>query len=109
MAPRDLLHFPASVEQSTEGEARPPVGRAPSSVYGVPNSNSTLPTRSRQQGDSGLLTCAAENGPWVGGDDGVAWLTSGNGEGALQWSSGSQDVRRSFVELPSSFSTDQLL
>jgi hypothetical protein len=34
---------------------------------------------------------------------------SGDGEGALWWSSSSQDVRQSFLELPSSFSTDQFL
>jgi hypothetical protein len=78
-------------------------------AYGVPNSNSTLPTQSRQQGDSDLLTYAAENGPRVAGDDGIVRLTSGDGEGTIQWSSGSQDVRRSFLKLPSSFSTDQLL
>jgi hypothetical protein len=88
MAPRGLLHLLASVEQSTKGEARSPVGRAPSSVYGVPNSNSTLPTRSRRQGDSDLLS-AVENCPGVAGDDGAAWLTSGDGEGALRWSSSS--------------------
>jgi hypothetical protein len=80
-APRGLLHMPASVEQSTEGEARPAVGRALSLV--------TLPTRSRRQEDSDLLTCVAKNDPWDAGDDGAAWLTSGDGEGALRWSSGS--------------------
>jgi hypothetical protein len=78
-------------------------------AYSAPNSNSILPTQSRQQGDSDLLTYAAENDPWVAGDDGTVRLTSGDGEGTLRWSSGSQDVRRSFLELPSSFSTDQLL
>jgi hypothetical protein len=77
------------MEQRTEGEARPPVGRALSSVYGVPNSNLTLNTWSRRQGDSDLLTCAVENSPRVAGDDGTAWLTSGDGEGALRWSSDS--------------------
>jgi hypothetical protein len=33
----------------------------------------------------------------------------GDGEGGLRWSFGSKDVRRGFLELPSSFSTDQLL
>jgi hypothetical protein len=54
-----------------------------------PNSNSTLPTRSRRQGDSDLLTYVVENSPRVAGDDSAAQLTSGNGEGALRWSSGS--------------------
>jgi hypothetical protein len=58
-------------------------------AYGAPNSNSTLPTRFRRQGDSDLLTYAAENGPRVAGDDGVVRLTSGDGEGALRWSSDS--------------------
>jgi hypothetical protein len=30
----------------------------------------------------------------------------GDGEGGLRWSFGSKDVRRGFLELPSSFSTD---
>jgi hypothetical protein len=79
------------MEQSTEGEARPSAGRALSSVYDVPNSNSTLPTRSRRQVDSDLLTCTTESGPQVAGDDDAAWLTSGDGEGALRWSSGSEN------------------
>jgi hypothetical protein len=33
----------------------------------------------------------------------------GDGEGGLRWSFGSKDVRQGFLELPSSFSTDQLL
>jgi hypothetical protein len=49
----------------------------------VPNSNLTLPTRSRRQGDSDLLTRAVENGPRVAGDDGAAWLMSGDGEGGV--------------------------
>jgi hypothetical protein len=69
--------------------AQPPVGRTLNLAYGVPNSNSTLPTQSTRQGDSDLLTHAVENGPQVTGDDGAARLTSGNGEGALRWSSGS--------------------
>jgi hypothetical protein len=32
-----------------------------------------------------------------------------NGEGGLRWSFGSKDVHQVFLELPSSFSTDQLL
>jgi hypothetical protein len=81
------------VEQSTEGGggARPPVGRTLNLAYGVPNSNSTLPTRSRRQGDSDFLTYMAENGPRVAGDDGVARLMSGDGEGTLWWSSGSRN------------------
>jgi hypothetical protein len=58
-------------------------------AYGAPNSNSTLPTWSRRQGDFNLLTYAVENGPQVVGDDGAVWLTSGDGEGALRWSSSS--------------------
>jgi hypothetical protein len=59
--------------------------------YGAPNSNWTLPTWSRRQGDSDLLTYAAENGPRVARDDGAARLTSGDGEGTLRWSSGSEN------------------
>jgi hypothetical protein len=33
----------------------------------------------------------------------------GDGEGGLRWSFDSKDVRRGFLELPPSFSTDQLL
>jgi hypothetical protein len=43
------------------------------------------------------------------GNGEVARLVLGDGEGGLRWSYGSQDVRRGFLELPSSFSTDQLL
>jgi hypothetical protein len=32
-----------------------------------------------------------------------------DGEGGLRWSFGSKDMRQGFLELPSSFSTDQLL
>jgi hypothetical protein len=32
-----------------------------------------------------------------------------DGEGGLRWSFGSKDVRQGFLELPSSFSTDQFL
>jgi hypothetical protein len=87
MTPRRLLHQSVMVEQSTEGGgARPPVGRTLNLAYGVPNSNSGLPTWSRQQGDSDLLTYAAENGPRVAGDDNAARLMSGDGEGILRWS-----------------------
>jgi hypothetical protein len=58
-------------------------------AYGAPNSNSTLPTRSRRQGDSDLLTYMAKTDPRVAGDDDTARLTSGDGEGTLRWSSGS--------------------
>jgi hypothetical protein len=68
---------------------RLPVGWTPNLAYGVPNSNSTLPTWSRRQGDSDLLTKAVENGTQVAGDDGAARLMSGDSEGALRWSSGS--------------------
>jgi hypothetical protein len=71
------------------GGAQPPGGRTLNLAYGASNSNSTLPTRSRRQGDSNLLTYMAENGSRVAGDDGAAWLMSGNGEGTLRWSSGS--------------------
>jgi hypothetical protein len=60
-------------------------------AYGAPNSNFTLPTRSRRQGDSDLLTYAVENGPQVAGDDGAARLTSGDGEGTHRWSSSSKN------------------
>jgi hypothetical protein len=39
----------------------------------------------------------------------VAQPVLGDGEGSLWWSFGSKDVRWGFLELPSSFSTDQLL
>jgi hypothetical protein len=60
-------------------------------AYGAPNSNSTLPTWSRRQGDSDLLTYVTENGPRVAGDDDAVRLTSGDGEGTLRWSSGSRN------------------
>jgi hypothetical protein len=65
------------------GGARPSVVRTLNLAYGAPNSNSTLPTQSRQQGDSDLLTYVTENGPRVAGDDSATRLTSGDGEGAL--------------------------
>jgi hypothetical protein len=64
------------------------VGRTPNLAYSAPNSNLTLPTWSRRQGDSDLLTYATETGPRVARDDGAAQLMNGDGEGALQWSSG---------------------
>jgi hypothetical protein len=76
------------VRQSTGGGSQPSVGRAPNLAFGAPNSNLTLPTWPRRQGDSDLLTYVAENGPRVGGDDGAVRLISGDSEGALQWSSG---------------------
>jgi hypothetical protein len=94
MALRHLLHPPVIVEQSTgggEGAPRLPVGSTPNLAYLVPNSILTLPTRSRRQGDSDLLTYAAENGPRVAGDDGVARLMSVNSEGALRWSFSSRN------------------
>jgi hypothetical protein len=39
----------------------------------------------------------------------AAQLVLVDGEGGLRWSFGSKDVRQCFLELPSSFSTDQLL
>jgi hypothetical protein len=45
----------------------------------------------------------------VFGNGEAARLVLGDGEGSLLWSFGSQDMRRGFLELPSSFSTDQLL
>jgi hypothetical protein len=39
----------------------------------------------------------------------VARPMLGDGEGGLRWSFGSKDVRQGFLELSSSFSTDQLL
>jgi hypothetical protein len=90
MAPRHLLHPLVMVEHNTEG-ARPPVGRTPNLAYGAPNSNSNLPTWSRQQGDFDLLTYATKNGPRVAGDDCVARLTSGDSEGTLRWSFGSRN------------------
>jgi hypothetical protein len=38
----------------------------------------------------------------------AAWPVFIDGEGGLRWSFGSNDVRQGFLELPSSFSTDQL-
>jgi hypothetical protein len=43
-------------------------------------------------------------------DNGEAfWPMVVNGEGSLRWTFGSRDVRQGFLELPSSFSTNQLL
>jgi hypothetical protein len=39
----------------------------------------------------------------------AAWSVLVDGEGGLRWSFGSKDVRQGFLELLSSFSTDQLL
>jgi hypothetical protein len=43
------------------------------------------------------------------GNGEAARLVLGDGEGGLRWSFGSKDVRQGFLELPSSFSIDQLL
>jgi hypothetical protein len=43
------------------------------------------------------------------GDGEAARPVLGDGEGGLEWSFGSKGVHRGFCELPSSFSTDQLL
>jgi hypothetical protein len=43
------------------------------------------------------------------GNGEAAQSVLGDGESGLWWSFGSKDVRRGFLELPSSFSTDQLL
>jgi hypothetical protein len=51
----------------------------------------------------------SRDGPRTTGDREAARLVLGDGEGGLRWSFDSQDVRRGFFELPSSFSTDQLL
>jgi hypothetical protein len=79
------LSSPPAGDGGTEHQegARPPVGKTPNLAYDAPNSNSTLPTWSRRQGDSDLLTYMDEDGPRVAGDDGAARLTSGDGEGAL--------------------------
>jgi hypothetical protein len=39
----------------------------------------------------------------------AAWPVLGDGEGGLRWSFSSKDMHRGFLELPPSFSTDQLL
>jgi hypothetical protein len=49
------------------------------------------------------------DGPRTTGNGEAAQLVLGDGEGGLRRSFGSQDVRRGFLELPSSFSTNQLL
>jgi hypothetical protein len=43
------------------------------------------------------------------GNGGAAWPVLGDGEGGLRSCFGSKDVCQGFLELPSSFSTDQLL
>jgi hypothetical protein len=43
------------------------------------------------------------------GNGEAARLVLVDGDGGLWWSFGSKNVRQGFLELPSSFSTDQLL
>jgi hypothetical protein len=79
---------------------------APSSPYATSFSKPKAPTRSGRWKVSVLTTYHGEDGPRTVGDKEAARLVLGDGEGGLQWSFGSQDVRRGFLELPSSFSTD---
>jgi hypothetical protein len=43
------------------------------------------------------------------GNGEAAWPVPVDGEGGLRWSLSSKDMHQGFLELPSSFSTDQLL
>jgi hypothetical protein len=82
---------------------------APSSPYTASFSKPKAPTRSRQWEVSVLTTYRDGDRPRIAGDGEAARLVLGDGEGGLRWSFGSQDVHRVFLELPSSFSTHQLL
>jgi hypothetical protein len=81
---------------------------APSSSYATSFSKPKAPTQSRWW-EVSILTTYRGGGPRTAGDGEVARLVLGDGEGGLLWSFGSQDMRQGFLELPSSFSTDQLL
>jgi hypothetical protein len=77
--------------------------------HGTPNSNPSLPTRSGRCKEPILLTCDGEHGSRRASGDGVVRPDFYGGRISSRWCSGSQDVRQNFLELPSSFSTDQLL
>jgi hypothetical protein len=71
--------------------------------------NEFAPTGSQRRGErdhDSLNRRRAETEPGYGE---AARSVLGDGEGGLWWRFGSKDVRQGFLELPSSFSTDQLL
>jgi hypothetical protein len=82
---------------------------APSSPYAASFSKPKAPTWSKWWEISVLTTYHIGDGPRIAGDGDAARLVLGDGEGGLWWSFGSQDMHRGFLELPSSFSTNQLL
>jgi hypothetical protein len=91
-------------------EAAWPAARASSDAsYGARNTMRFEPTRSRRQGEPILQTYGEENGRGRAGDGGVVWSVLGDGEDSLRRCSGFKGVLRSFLVLPSSFLSSQLL
>jgi hypothetical protein len=67
------------------------------------------PTKSQRRGEHVYANLNWQRETTKPGNGEAARSVLVNGEGGLQWSFGSKDVHQGLVELPSSFSTDQLL
>jgi hypothetical protein len=77
--------------------------------YGTLFLSVILPTQSRWHKGSVLLTCGSGNGPQEVVDGKAARSVVGDGEDGLRRCSCFKGVHRSFLVLPSSFLSDQLL
>jgi hypothetical protein len=75
-------------------------GEAPSSAYGVPNSDLILPKRSRRPGFLILLTFGRENDRWKAGDDSAFFLTLAGIEELLWWTSSLKNRMITFLAAP---------
>jgi hypothetical protein len=79
------------------------------SSYGGQFSIRFAPTGSQRRGERVYANLNRRRVVTKLGNGEAAWPVLIDGEGGLRWSFGSKDVRQGFLELPSSFSTDQLL
>jgi hypothetical protein len=67
------------------------------------------PTGSQRWGERDHANLNRQRAATEPGNSEAARPVLGDGEGGLRWSFGSKDMRQGFLELPSSFSTDQLI
>jgi hypothetical protein len=109
---RWLDNFPSTSAWSNRTEPPGRHGKWQESLgshYGALNFGLILPTWFRWHKGSVLLTCGSGNRPHEVIDGEAARSAVGNDEGVLRRCSGFKGVRRSFLVLPSSFLSGQLL
>jgi hypothetical protein len=96
-------------EAARRGRARWPTGVWVFSIYGGWFSIRFALMRSQWWGEHVYANIKWRRAATKPDNSEAAWSVLVDGGGGLQWSFGSTDVRQGFLELPSSFSIDQLL